>query len=102
GFACHQPRPVAPLVQPVRALLAHAAGDDDFWIGGEHRFHADARCELTKSGEYVFSTAQTDGIGDQVFAVDGHQRLVPDLVEHAHRWALAVARRKRVAARAEI
>lgn len=44
-----------------------------------------------QAGEHIDAAAGVDRLADQVQAVDGHQRLVPELPEHPHRATAGVA-----------
>ncbi len=74
-------RPALPVVQPFGARLAHAAGDDDVRIGGDDALDGDRRRQDRQGGENVLAAAEADGVADDLLAVDGHQRLLPYLVE---------------------
>jgi hypothetical protein len=57
--------------------LAHAAGDDHLGLGGQHGFDIDGGRQHRQLGKHVVAAAQADHVGDEVLAVDGHQRAVP-------------------------
>src|SRR5690606_28999095 len=77
-----QLRPAAPVVQPSRRLWPLLAGDDDLGVGHQHRFQIYLRRQTRQTGEDVLAATQLDDLADHLPPTDGHQRRVPDLVEH--------------------
>ena len=91
-----QLRPAPPVRLPrVIARLTHA-GDDGLRVRRQHGLHVRFGHQGRQVGEHVVPAAEADHLADQVRTVDRHQRPVPDLVEHAHRRAPAVARPQRL------
>jgi hypothetical protein len=65
-----------------------AAGNNDLRIGFQYGFAVYRRGQGSQSGENISAATQFDDLTDQVFTVDRHQRLMPDLVKSSYRCQL--------------
>ena len=87
-----QSGPPAPLPSP---LLVTAGilrrGDDGIRISGQHRLQIDSSGQDREVGKDVAASAEGDGLADQLFAVDGHQRSMPYFIEDPYRRCTCVA-----------
>ena len=83
-----QMRQPPPCRQGVGAARCAACRDDGLGVGPQHRLFADLRRERRKALEDVAPAAQPQRFVDEMLAIDGEQRAVPDLIENPH-FALA-------------
>jgi hypothetical protein len=74
---------IAPM--GLRFFLRRNAGADELRVAGNHCFHADGGGECLQLRKNFLPAADTDGIAHDVLAIDGHERLFPDLMEHTYR-----------------
>lgn len=80
-----------PAGEIARGVLGPSRTGHELRVGRRRSLPADGGGEEGQAGEHIDAAAGVDRLADQVQAVDGHQRLVPELPEHPHRATAGVA-----------
>lgn len=77
-------RPLAPFIQPGRSGFVFTAGDNDFRVLLQHGFPAHPRCQCRQVCEDVDAAAERDRPVNKMFAVNGEDGFMPELVKDPH------------------
>lgn len=72
-------------------VVGTAVGDDHGGVGRQQAFLGNGRSQSGQRGIGVGAAAQAYDFTEQMSAIDGHQRPLPDLVKNADRTGIAVA-----------
>ena len=81
---------------------AHARRQQDFGIGRDDGLRRYRRHQKRLARKDIAATAQRQHVGEDVLAVERHQRLLPHLIEHLHRWLACIAVAQRIDLLAEL
>ena len=79
-----------PFIEPVWPLITVPARDYHMRVPPHYRFYTDSRSHRQRIRKNVFPAAQTHHTGNQVFSVNGHERLVPNFVIYSQDFPVAV------------